>query len=57
MNWIIFLVCRATIDEMIKEINKVNPKKKIQVGGYRLDTDGKLQEKVVSKNFLYWKQF
>ncbi|EEB10332.1 conserved hypothetical protein [Pediculus humanus corporis] len=42
------LVCRATIDEMIKEINKVNPKKKIQVGGYRLDTDGKLQEKVVS---------
>lgn len=42
---------------MTKEINKVNPNKKINVGGYRLDPEGKLQEKTVGSMYsLYNKR-
>lgn len=34
-------VCKATIDEMLEEIGKVDPKKTIDIGGYRLEANGK----------------
>lgn len=34
-------VCKATIDEMLAAIAKVDPKKRADVGGYRMDSEGK----------------
>lgn len=33
-----FPVCRATIDEMLKAIAKVDPRKKVEVSGFRMDS-------------------
>lgn len=35
-----FSVCKATIDEMLTDIAKVDPKKRTNIGGYRMDADG-----------------
>lgn len=53
--FILFPVCKATLDEMLLEINKVNPKKTVVIGGYSLDGDGNARKKVVqlSKSETY----
>lgn len=33
-------VCKATLDEMLEEIGKVDPRKTIDIGGYRLEANG-----------------
>lgn len=38
--FIIYPVCKATIDEMLSAVAKVDPKKRTNVGGYRMDSDG-----------------
>lgn len=35
-----FSVCRATVAEVEDAVSKVDPKKKAEVGGYRLDSLG-----------------
>lgn len=36
----LFSVCKATLDEMLDAISKIDPKKKVEIGGYRLDGEG-----------------
>lgn len=38
--FIFFAVCRATIEEMKIEIKKVDPRKKVEVSGFRMTADG-----------------
>lgn len=45
--FIVYLVCRATIFEMENSIKKVDPKKKVEVSGFRLDPDGNSVSKTV----------
>ncbi|XP_031634090.1 protein seele [Contarinia nasturtii] len=49
------LVCKATLDEMLSTVNKVDPKKTVEIGGYRLDSKGNALKKVVklSKSETY----
>ncbi|KAJ6628254.1 U4/U6.U5 tri-snRNP-associated protein 1 [Pseudolycoriella hygida] len=49
------LVCQATILEMEKEIKKVDPRKKVEVSGFRMDSDGFSEMKSVqySKSETY----
>ncbi|KAJ9586279.1 hypothetical protein L9F63_020073 [Diploptera punctata] len=42
------LVCRNVIEEIDNIIQKVDPKKTIEVGGYRLDAAGNQKQKTVS---------
>lgn len=51
----LFTVCKATLDEMLSAVNKVDPKKTVEIGGYRLDTNGNAPKKVVklSKSETY----
>ncbi|XP_053695439.1 protein seele-like [Sabethes cyaneus] len=46
------LVCKATMNEMELAVSKVDPKKKIDVGDYRLDATGDSKKK---KTILYAK--
>ncbi|XP_058449277.1 protein seele [Malaya genurostris] len=46
------LVCKATMNEMESAVSKVDPKKKIDVGDYRLDATGDSKKK---KTILYAK--
>lgn len=50
------LVCQATVLEMEKEIKKVDPRKKVEVSGFRMDSDGFSEVKSVqysrSETFL-----
>lgn len=46
------LVCKATMNEMEQAVSKVDPKKKIDVGDYRLDATGDSKKK---KTILYAK--
>uniref|UniRef100_A0A0A9XIC9 Protein canopy 2 n=2 Tax=Lygus hesperus TaxID=30085 RepID=A0A0A9XIC9_LYGHE len=41
------LVCRRSIEEMEKEVDKVDPSKKVEVGTYRLDHQGNQAQKKV----------
>lgn len=41
------LVCRALIDEVEAEIDKVSPAKKVNVGSFRLDGDGNVKQVLV----------
>lgn len=41
------LVCKATIDEMEQAIKKVDPKKKVEVGSFRMNLDGDTVSKTV----------
>ncbi|XP_063217584.1 protein seele [Bacillus rossius redtenbacheri] len=41
------LVCRHVVDEIDNIIQKVDPKKKVSVGGYRLDSNGNQKQKSV----------
>ncbi|XP_015187918.1 PREDICTED: protein canopy-1 [Polistes dominula] len=43
------LVCRATMDELKKEVDKINPLLKINVGDFRMDAEGNSNRKSVSK--------
>lgn len=52
---IYFPVCKATIDEMLLAIAKVDPKRRADVGGYRMDSEGKSVTRTVqySKSETY----
>lgn len=52
---IYFLVCKATIEEMLLAIAKIDPKKRADVGGYRMDSEGKSVTRTVqySKSETY----
>ncbi|XP_067003665.1 protein seele [Anabrus simplex] len=41
------LVCRAVVEEIENIIQKVDPRKKVDVGSYRLDSDGNQKHKTV----------
>ncbi|KAK7791117.1 hypothetical protein R5R35_003771 [Gryllus longicercus] len=41
------LVCKAVVDEMDKAVEKVDPKRKVDIGGYRLDSYGNKEQKQV----------
>ncbi|RZB89866.1 canopy -like 1, partial [Asbolus verrucosus] len=43
------LVCKASLDELNKAVNKIDPSKKVDIGGYRLDPDGNYKHKSVSQ--------
>ena len=43
----LFSVCRALIDEVEAEIDKVSPAKKVNVGSFRLDGDGNVKQVLV----------
>jgi len=38
------LVCRSLVDEIEAAIDKVNPNKKVEVGSYRLDSNGNMKQ-------------
>lgn len=38
-------MCKATVDEMLDAIGKVDPKKTIDIGGYRLEANGNRVQK------------
>lgn len=43
----ILLVCEKSIHELTLAINKIDPNKKVEVGGHRLDKDGNFKQKEV----------
>ncbi|XP_044265999.1 protein seele [Tribolium madens] len=43
------LVCKTSLDELHKAVNKIDPTKTVDVGGYRLDSDGNYRHKSVSQ--------
>ncbi|OCT73865.1 hypothetical protein XELAEV_18032829mg [Xenopus laevis] len=47
--------CRALVDELLYEIRKVNPKKTVDVGSFRISPDGKQEQNKVpfAKSELY----
>lgn len=50
-----FLVCKAAIAGMENEIKKVDPRKRVDVGGFRLDQNGQAKTKSIpySKSETY----
>lgn len=42
-------VCKATLEELDSAVKKIDPSRKVEVGGYRLDPHGNLQQKTVSQ--------
>lgn len=46
-NVVFTLVCRATVSEIEDAVSKVDPGKKAEVGGYRLDSKGNAISKTV----------
>jgi hypothetical protein len=50
MFW--FLVCQRAVEEMEKDIEKIDPKKVVEVGTYRLDHNGDQKQKLVKKTSL-----
>ncbi len=53
--FIYLIVCKATILEMETEVKKVDPRKKVEVSGFRLDPNGKTKTKSIqySKSETY----
>ena len=47
MCLVVFAACRAIVDELSYSISQVDPKKTINVGSFRLNADGTLQDKKV----------
>ena len=45
-------VCRRTVDELMKNLQKLDPKKELEVGQYRLDAQGNTVHKKVIKFFF-----
>jgi len=43
------LVCKATLNELSIAIKKIDPARKVDVGGYRLDAEGNIKQKQVSQ--------
>lgn len=41
------IVCKATVDEMERAVKKVDPRKKVEVGGFRMNLDGDTVAKTV----------
>ena len=42
-------MCQKVVEEMEKDIDKVDPKKMVEVGTYRIDHDGNQKQKMVRK--------
>lgn len=42
-------VCQASLQELDAKVKKIDPSKKVDVGGYRLDADGNYRQKTVSQ--------
>ncbi|KAF5307468.1 hypothetical protein FQR65_LT06823 [Abscondita terminalis] len=43
------LICKATINELNDSVKKIDPARKVDVGGYRIDSRGNSKQKVVSE--------
>ncbi|CAH1365039.1 unnamed protein product [Tenebrio molitor] len=43
------LVCKVSLDELSKAVNKIDPTKTVDVGGYRLDSNGNYVHKSISQ--------
>lgn len=43
-----FSVCRALVDEVEAEIDKISPSKKVNVGSFRLDGEGNVNQVLVN---------
>lgn len=41
------LVCRATVNEIIKDVDKIDPRKRVEVSGFRIGADGNTISKSV----------
>lgn len=50
--YFLFLVCKAVVDEIENEVDKIDPHKKIDVGSFRLDGNGNVRQNMVT---LYFK--
>lgn len=59
-NWqligFLYLVCQRIVEEIEKEISKIDPRKKSDVGSYRLDTAGEIK-KTTASGFLIVQYF
>ncbi|CAH0550048.1 unnamed protein product [Brassicogethes aeneus] len=43
------LVCKQTVEELSNAVNALDPSKKVDVGGYRLDGEGNFKHKTISQ--------
>ncbi|KAB0803282.1 hypothetical protein PPYR_00252 [Photinus pyralis] len=43
------LICKVAIDELHTLIKQIDPNRKVDVGGYRIDSTGNFQQKTVSE--------
>ncbi|KAF2897659.1 hypothetical protein ILUMI_08526 [Ignelater luminosus] len=43
------LVCKATLEELDIAIKKIDPSRKVEIGGYRLDPEGNLKQRSISE--------
>lgn len=44
-----FAVCEKSINEVTSAVSKLDPNRKVEVGGHRLDKDGNFRQKEVSQ--------
>lgn len=42
-------MCRASLDELQKAVNKLDPNLKTETGSFRLDSEGNLRQKTISQ--------
>lgn len=60
ISWLLFIlylfipVCKAVVDEVEAEVEKVDPNKKIDVGSFRLDGNGNIKQNLVTKHTSVW---
>jgi hypothetical protein len=47
-------VCRIIVDEFEKEVSEIDPKKKIEIGQYRLDSKGNTLHKQVKYFYSFF---
>lgn len=46
-----YVVCKVTVNEMEDAISKVDPRKKVEVGGFRIDDTGSRVSKQVQYKY------
>lgn len=49
-------VCQRIVEEIDREIDKIAPSKKVDVGSYRLDGQGEMKRSSVSNYTIYFVQ-
>lgn len=47
-------VCQRIVEEIDREIDKIAPSKKVDVGSYRLDGQGEMKRSSVSNYTIYF---